>query len=94
MKINIFEKMTSQDVFWSLLGRFGRQKASKREAKRDPRGSKNETKMTSQFRSIFGSILDHVWRPSPEKSAGGGAGKRGKAGGGVNGIDRSQLVCV
>ena len=31
------------------LGRFGRPRGPKREAKRDPRGTKNETKMTSKF---------------------------------------------
>ena len=31
------------------LGRFGRPRGPKREAKRDPRGAKNETKMTSKF---------------------------------------------
>ena len=43
----MFEKMTSQDMFWSLLGRFGRPKAPKREDKRDQRGTIKETKMTT-----------------------------------------------
>ena len=31
------------------LGRFGRPRPSKREAERDPRGTQNETKMTSKL---------------------------------------------
>ena len=33
----------------AILGRFGSQNAPKWEAKRDPRGTKNDTKMTSKF---------------------------------------------
>ena len=45
------------------LGRFGWPRGSKREAKRDLRFAKNQTKMTSKFRSIFGSLL----KPKNEK---------------------------
>ena len=68
MNISFFEKTRSQDVFWSDFDRFGRPRGSKGEAKRDPRGTKNETKMTSKFGSIFGSILDRTWGAQEIKS--------------------------
>ena len=45
------------------LGRFGRSRGPKREAKRDPRGTQNETKITSKCWLIFGSILERFGRP-------------------------------
>ena len=44
----LFEKTRSQDAFWSDFDRFGRPRGSKKEAKRDPRGTKNDTQMTSK----------------------------------------------
>ena len=45
------------------VGRFVRLRGSKREAKRDPRGTKNETKITSIVWSMFASIWDRFGRP-------------------------------
>ena len=53
VKIRVFDadklRRRIWDRTWLDLGGFGRQKAPKREAKRDPRGIKNETKITSKF---------------------------------------------
>ena len=45
------------------LGRFGRPREPKREAKRDPRDTQNETRMTPIFGSILGQISDRFWSP-------------------------------
>ena len=53
------------------LGRFGFPRGPKREAKRDPRDTQNETRMTSIFGSILGQISDRFWSPRKWASSSG-----------------------